>query len=154
MKKIQSFSRRFKTGLFVATLGLMVTACDIATWQYGYYWNPVQCLSQALEAVEQDDLNLFTEVVSSGAMTRFASDDGIQKIKSHLIKAGIRSTSDAELVGPVKTKESQKDDVFQELYVAKVMKAGRAVTEIKILCETWKDQSTRQACSIFEIRLN
>jgi hypothetical protein len=119
-------------------LAVITLSCEYATLQYGYYWNPINVLEHANEAIKNNDQDALSEVLSRNALCNYASEDGIVHIKSSLKKLS-SELAEPKLVAKKYLKSPDYNGFwvyYQESYVAKAFThQNKLALEVKIVCD-------------------
>ena len=130
--------------IFASLLVLLLgTSCEYATLKYGYYWNPLKVAEVAYESIENNRLDLFTEVLSGKAMCTYGSKEGMNNLRRTLPKIDESTLNEPVLVSSEHLKRPQYIGYyayFQQKYVSRALdKSGKTLLKVTILCHFGAD---------------
>jgi hypothetical protein len=156
-----------KTTLAVILLSLL-TSCDVATVSYGYYWNPLKVLSDANNAIENNNVDALADVLSDKALCVYGSESGLANIKNTLSHVDSSSLSAPVLISAKHLSSPNYIgyySYYQEIHeaTAKSVK-GQTILKVRIVCDFGRDSKdtnllgaalskyTVRSCAINEIK--
>lgn len=137
-----------KKFISLLSLSLMLTACEPGTAQYGYYWNPKNIMKIAAEAVMEDNLDKFFEVLSDEALCTYGSEEGM-----HSLRKSLRGhEGDVKTTEPLLFRNIKKGNYRYEFYSVKLQQESNSknLYDIVIKCEIEKE--THFFCSISKLK--
>ena len=147
---------------------LTFASCTYATLKYGYYWNPVNILSIASDAIETNNEYDWSDVLANKALCVYGTKQGMANVRSTLEKV-----DEASLQEPVRTSSKYLKSpqyigyytYYQETYQSKALdKYGKELLRVKILCNFGLSENstkninlpsikyTVRSCSIVDIK--
>ncbi len=146
--------------LFFLLSLMALTSCEFATLKYGYYWNPVNVLAKAADAIEAKDVGSFSELLSGKVLCAYGSQEGVSNLRRTLSKV-----DQSNLQEPVISESRHLDKpqyngfytYYQESYVSKVMDAhGRILVKVTLQCDfgsnDFSQKLVRVSPSLYDVR--
>jgi hypothetical protein len=127
---------------------LLSQSCEYATLKYGYYWNPVTILSMAKEAIENNDVDQFSELLSGKTLCVYGSKEGMINLRKVMSQIDQASIEEPKLVS---SKYLERPEYigyysyFQETHVSKAYNhQGQEVLKVTVLCNFGTDELSKK----------